>query len=95
MSNWVSGLVLILLAGVWSAIMIVVGVLLITDWPDRFGWLTGPWQIAGPAMIAAGQFLFAFVVARLFPMANRKVTIAFETLPWVGFIILVLGGRLW
>ena len=95
MSKWISGTLLIGVAGAWSAIMVVVGALLVTDWPARFGWQTGYWELAGAALVAAGQFVFAFAAARFFPLANRKVTIAFESLPWVGFVILVLGGRLW
>lgn len=86
---------LVLCAGLWSAVMVVVGTLLVLEWPARFGWWEEPWRIFGAALIAAGQFIFALVAARMFPIASPRVTGAFEVLPWLGLAVLLAGGWLW
>lgn len=94
-SKWILRALLIAVAGAWSAVMVIVGVLLVLDWPLRFGGWAKPWQVFGAALIAAGQFVFALVAARVFPLASGRVMAVFEALPWVGLLILVAGGWLW
>jgi hypothetical protein len=65
---------MVLLVGTaWAGVLVVVGLILLLSVP-RGGWSLGLEAAGGVAAVAAGEFVFMFVVAdRLFPGRTRKL----------------------
>lgn len=82
MSRWFWRGVFLVLATAWGWLMVVVGLLLITDWAV---W-TGPYAGLGVGLIAVGEFIFAIVADWLFPRADRRLSGTFEVAAWVAAI---------
>jgi hypothetical protein len=70
--------VFLVLAAAWGWLMLVVGLLLISEWSSWAGSLT--W--AGVALIAIGQFVCAIVADWLFPRASRRLSASVELGAW-------------
>lgn len=93
--KWLSTLRLLVVAGAWSAAMVVVGLLALLEWPSRLGAWGRPGMVFGAVLFAGGLYSFAFFGARAFPLASRRVTAAYELLPWaalVALLTLIAGG---
>lgn len=88
----ISRVLFIALAGVWAGIMAMVGLWVVFDLPGRFD-LYSPWlNLGGKALIAAGVFVFAWVVGRCFPLASTRLKLGLEVLPWLILGLALIGG---
>ena len=87
--------VLLLSAWLWAWVMVVCGVLAMTELPGRFPALLSfryPVFAGGAIVAAVGVFLFALVASRLLPRAHAWVTGLFMTTPWLVLAVVLLGG---
>jgi hypothetical protein len=94
-SRWIPRTILVLAAGVWAWVMIVLGLLILTDWRTRFvALLHAPYPAlcVGAALVASGVFVFAMAAVRLFPLANPRITAMFEVFPWLALALVLIGG---
>lgn len=82
--------------GIWSWVMVVLGLILILDVPIYVGLVQRPfWMLGlGAALVAGGVFCMAATLAPLLPRAHPAVTILFEFGPWVALIGVLIGGLL-
>ncbi len=78
---------------VWAFVMVGFGLLVALDLAFRPGMtLPAPFLVLfGSLLVAAGQFIFALVASRMFPLANPRLTAAIEVLPLVGFAAVAIG----
>lgn len=95
MSRWIAKTLLVMSASAWSLVLVVVGVLMMGEWPERFGFWVKPWLGCGAAMACAGVFLFAVTCGRVFPLANRRVKAMFEVAPWLALLGTLIGVATW
>jgi dipeptide/tripeptide permease len=76
-------------------LLVAVGLLLLTDWPQRLGpwtdFVPHLWLPLGLCLVAAGEFLLAVVAEDLCPQADPRVIGAMQLAPWV----VVFGVVLW
>lgn len=94
-SHWLWRAALVGCATVWAFVMVVVGLLAIIDWPDRFAAPGRLFYISvGAILLAAGEFIFAVTAARMFPQASTRLTAAMELLPAAMLVVLILVGVL-
>lgn len=80
-------------ATLWAGVLSVGGLWLALDGPDKWPLVApvGP-AVAGAVLLAAGQFLFMYLVAdRWFPRAGRRVTWPLE----LAATLVLIGGLLW
>jgi hypothetical protein len=102
MEAWMAGYahslsrtVLMLFVWLWAWVMVVCGVLAMTEWSERIPALV---QIrypvfAGGAIAAAfGVFIFALSASRWLPRAHAWVTGLFMTAPWLALAVVLIGG---
>jgi hypothetical protein len=81
----------------WAFLMIAFGLWSIVELPGRFaapGWF---FPAVGVVLVAMGEFIAAITAERLFPGADRRVTVAFEGAAWVvvlGVVAAVATGVL-
>ncbi len=79
LSRWMWRGFFLVFAAAWAWLMLVVGLLLITDWSARMPPLRGWGVVLGAVLLAGGQFVGAAMVAdRLFPRADRRLSIGVE-----------------
>ncbi len=96
----VSLVVLLLVALPWSAALTVVGLWSLLS-PPKTGILASAWVAGGVgcAALAGGQLVFFVCVSdRVFPRADRRITVPAEglmTLAFVGGLLAASGGMLW
>lgn len=87
--------------GVWAVVMVVMGLLLLLEFPPRFGPMGGVWGTrvmlaAGVTSLAMGEFMVAVVGRRVFPRAHARVAGVFEAVPWIALgVAAVFGAFLW
>jgi hypothetical protein len=77
----------------WALVMVGFGLLIAIDLPGRPR-MTLPAPILvllGAALVAAGEFVFALVASRMFPLANPRLTATIEVLPIVGFVAVAMS----
>lgn len=94
-SHYLSRTVLTLAWGLWAWVMVVCGILVMTDWSDRFAVLFQVRYLvfAGGAVLATfGVFCFALAAAWLLPKAHAWITGLFITAPWLALAVVLIGG---
>lgn len=88
LTAWLSRSAFLLSMTAWSFVMVIMGLLLLIEFPVRFRPMGEHWarvfMIAGVAVLAMGEFMFIFVARRVFPMADARVAGVMEALPWIG-----------
>lgn len=100
MRRWVSLGLLLAAALPWSLALSVVGLWVLLDRPGR-GLLADPWVSGGvgAAAFAGGQLVFMVCVSsRVFPRADRRITVPAEGVMAAVFVLGVAsasGGVLW
>lgn len=84
---------LTLAATVWAAVMVVGGLWLLAEGPARWPLVpTAAPRLGGVILVAAGQFLFMYLVAdRWFPRASRVMTWPLE----LAATLVLVGGVVW
>ncbi|MBX3385159.1 MAG: hypothetical protein KF768_01160 [Phycisphaeraceae bacterium] len=96
---------LLLSAGVWSFAMLVIGLLMVFEWPGRFGPIVGGgpgglggwlWPLAGAAAVAAGEYVFVMLLREMFPRAAPGLIRIASWAPWMAFAVLgPIGVMMW
>jgi hypothetical protein len=96
---------LLLSAGVWSFAMLVIGLLMVFEWPGRFGPIVGGstgglggwlWPLAGAAAAAAGEYVFVMLLREMFPRAAPSLIRIASWTPWLVFAVLgPIGVMMW
>lgn len=87
--------------GVWAIVMVVMGLLLLLEFPPRFGPMGGVWGTrimlaAGATSLAMGEFMMVVVGRRVFPGASAWLAGAMEVLPWLALgAAAIVGVVLW
>jgi hypothetical protein len=66
-----------------GTVMMVMGMLVMVDWPAKIGMHTRTGLLFGIPLCAMGQFLYAVAADFLFPDADPRVTGTFELAPWI------------
>lgn len=98
--RWVSLSLLLMAALPWSAALTIVGLWALLS-PPSSGILGSTWvaRSVGIAALAGGQLVFFVCVSgRVFPRADRRITVPAEglmTLAFVGGLLAASGGMLW
>lgn len=100
LTAWLSRSAFLLSLTAWSFVMVMMGLLLIVEFPVRFGPMGELWgrvfMAAGATVLAMGEFMFIFVARRIFPFAEDRVAGAMELLPWIALAgAAVLGVVHW
>ncbi|MEA5557614.1 hypothetical protein [Nodularia spumigena] len=76
----------------WALLLTVAGLWLATIGASQWPSMSAPCLLGGLASLAAGQFVFACLVAdRVFPGADRRLVLGFEILTCVALLLGVLG----
>lgn len=91
---------LLLSAGVWTFAMLVIGLLLLFEWPARFGpivknavWVS---PVLGATLFASGEYVLAMLLRELFPKAAPILFRAAAWAPWLSLLLLgPFGVMLW
>lgn len=78
-----------------GTVMMVMGMLVIFDFPARLGLPHRHALLFGIPLCAMGQFLYAVAADFLFPGADPRVTGAFELAPWVVLLLSLVGVLIW
>jgi hypothetical protein len=98
--RWVSLGLLLMAALPWSAALTIVGLWALFS-PPASGPLGSAWVARGVgcAALAGGQLVFFVCVSgRVFPRADRRITVPVEglmTLAFAGGLLAASGGMLW
>lgn len=74
-----------------GTVMMVMGVLVMADWPTKIGLSGRTALLFGIPLCAMGQFLYAAAADLLFPEADPRVTGFCELAPWVVLVIALAG----
>jgi hypothetical protein len=88
-------LTLSLITASLGTVMMVMGLLVIFDWPSKFGLSARIGFLLGVPLCAMGQFLYAAAADFLFPDADARLTGLFELAPWIIVAFTLLGGLIW
>lgn len=96
---------LLMSAGVWSFAMLVIGLLMVFEWPGRFGpivgggrggWGNWVWPVLGASAVAAGEYVFVMLLRELFPRASPGLIRAVTWVPWTAMAVLApIGVMMW
>lgn len=83
-------------AAAWAWVMVALGLVSLTEWSGAFPLTRGLFGIGGVMLIAAGEFVFAALVAdRVFPRASRRLTGGFELAAGVCVAVAAVLGVFW
>lgn len=74
-----------------GTVMMVMGVLVMADWPSKIGMSGRTALLFGIPLCAMGQFLYAAAAGLLCPDADPRVTGFFELTPWLALAIALAG----
>lgn len=92
----ISWLALAACMSLWAFVMVVAGLIVIFDLPNRVGFPVRLSLLVGGLLVAGGQFLFALTASRLFfPGASPRLTGVVELLPWAAFSVVACGAFFW
>ena len=100
-ARWTQRAILPVTTGIWALVLVIMGLLLMFEFPSRFGPMVGMWGTrafwaAGALSLAMGEFILAVEARRVFPRAHPRVAGAFEIFPWLALgCAALLGGVLW
>lgn len=94
--------------GAWSFALLLIGLLMLFDWPDRLfewpgrigpilrGWWGLAWYLGGAAAVAAGEYLLVMLLREVFPKASPALMRAASWAPWTALAVLgPIGVMLW
>jgi hypothetical protein len=97
---WMSRTI-ILLWMFWGFVMVVMGLLMILEFPLRFGPMGGEmgrrvFVVLGALLLTFGELLFVDAAHRVFPRAEPRLAVVLEVLPWVLLGVgVIVGAVLW
>lgn len=92
LSRRVSIILLSASATPWALLLTVAGLWLATIGASQWPSMATACRLGGLASLAAGQFVFACLVAdRVFPAADRRLVLGFEILTCLALLLGVLG----
>jgi hypothetical protein len=74
-----------------GTVMMVMGMLVMFEWPAKIGMSFRTGLLFGIPLCAMGQFLYAVAADFLFPEADSRVTGACELAPWVLLVMAFVG----
>ena len=92
----ISWLALAACMSLWAFVMVVAGLIVIFDLPNRVGFPIRLSLLVGGLLVAGGLFLFSLTASRRFFLGACPLLIGVvELLPWAAFSVVACGAFIW